>query len=57
MSCVMCHMSHVTCNNFFWDKAVKLVGGGSVITSGMPALKQLYFAGVQNLNVNKGANS
>ena len=42
MSCVMCHMSHVTCKkiiikkNFFCDKGVKLVGGGSVINGAYP---------------------
>ena len=27
---VMCHMSYVTCH-IFWDKAVRLVDGGSVM--------------------------
>ena len=34
VSHVMCHMSHVICHiflNSFSDKAVKLIGGGSVI--------------------------
>ena len=33
--CVMCHVSHVTIY-FFWDKVVKLVGGGSVINRTTP---------------------
>ena len=38
---VRCHVSGVTCNFFFYlffffDKAVKLVGGGSVINGAYP---------------------
>ena len=35
VSHVTCHVSHVTCN-FFFDKPVKLIGGGSVINGANP---------------------
>ena len=36
MSCVTCHVSHVTIYFFFFDNVVKLIGGGSVINGAYP---------------------
>jgi hypothetical protein len=36
MSRVTFHISRVTCHNFFFDKVVKLISGGSVINRAYP---------------------
>ena len=54
VSRVTCHMSHVTCHMscvtfylffLFFEKVVKLIGGGSVINGATPSSLDAFFLG------------
>ena len=42
MSHVKCHVSHVTWHNFYLDKVVELVGGGSLVGHGSVTYQHLF---------------